>query len=326
MISSTDNLYPTGDTAYRHLLENVLRRGDRAVVRAQDTLEARHVTVTIADPLYAVPTVLRTGFSNAIAATELLQLLAGVSSLSQLDTASKGRFHCYADGGRLRGAYGPRLFGQLPTIERRLRADEGTRQAVAVLWRESEPVTSDVPCTISMTFLIRRGLLHLSVHMRSNDLVLGLPYDWFVFTRVQTAMAEVLNVGLGSYTHHVDSLHIYERDVSRARAMLPPDGTMTPFPTAMPAFTALQVCPYPATGTAFTTWHQVRRMAETILWTAGRTGSAAYATWFDTVVPSLTFEDVICERCRYVVPEPSLCRLVTVNGQHCEECCSVACL
>lgn len=326
MISSTDNLYPTGDTAYRHLLENVLRHGDRVAVRAQDTVEARHVTVTIADPLYAVPTAIRSGLNHSIAATELLQLLAGVSSLSQLDTASKGRFHCYADGGRLRGAYGPRLFGQLPTIERRLRADEGTRQAVAVLWRENEPVTSDVPCTVSMTFLIRRGLLHLSVHMRSNDLVLGLPYDWFVFSRVQIAMAEVLGAGLGSYTHHVDSLHIYERDISRARAMLPPDGTMTPFPTALPAFTAAQVWPDAPSTVAFTTWHQVRRAAETILWTAGRTGLAVYATWFDSVIPSLTIQDVACAQCRYVVPEPSLCRQLAVNGQHCEECCSVACL
>lgn len=46
--------------------------------------------------------------------------------------------------------------------------------------------------------------------MRSNDVWLGAAYDFFQFTRVQIAMASVLGIVPGTYSHHVGSLHIYE--------------------------------------------------------------------------------------------------------------------
>ena len=73
--------------------------------------------------------------------------------------------------------------------------------------------TKDLPCTISLQYLIREGALHCIVYMRSNDLWLGFPYDVFCFTAFQTKLAMELGVKLGTYTHIAGSLHLYERNL-----------------------------------------------------------------------------------------------------------------
>jgi thymidylate synthase len=47
--------------------------------------------------------------------------------------------------------------------------------------------------------------------MRSNDIAIGMLYDVFNFTMLQELLAVELDVELGTYTHMVGSLHIYEK-------------------------------------------------------------------------------------------------------------------
>jgi thymidylate synthase len=291
----------TGDQAYRDLLTKVHDHGEVVSPRGFKTWELRHATIIIRDPVQAPPVNLRSGYSEYIAATELCHLLAGVSHLGQLDAASHGRFTQFADGGRLRGAYGPRLFKQLLLIEDKLRRDPDTRQAVATIWRPDELTTRDTPCTLTLTFSVRHGLLELKVHMRSNDLVLGVPYDWFMFSRLQLAMAQVLGVRPGPYVHHVDSLHLYERDDERARTMVHNAMRGERGHRVLPAFTPLNL----ASGgldEAYTTWSQVQSAATAVLW------HRTPANWFTDRVERLTDEEVICVRCQYVVPRNQLRR------------------
>ena len=63
-----------------------------------------------------------------------------------------------------------------------------------------------------MQFLVRRGSLHMVVHMRSNDAFLGLSHDIFAFTFIQELVARSLGLKLGTYKHMVGSLHIYDVD------------------------------------------------------------------------------------------------------------------
>jgi thymidylate synthase len=56
--------------------------------------------------------------------------------------------------------------------------------------------------------------------MRSNDVWLGLPYDVFTATILHELMAGWLGADLGEYHHHVDSLHVYERDLDKAVTVL----------------------------------------------------------------------------------------------------------
>lgn len=292
----------TGDEAYRDLLTRVHDHGETVAPRGQKTWELRHVTVVITDPVQAPPVNVRTEYSEQIAATELCQLLAGVSHLGQLNAASNGRFDQFADGGRLRGAYGPRLFHQLPRIEDKLRQDLDTRQAVAVIWGPDELVTRDTPCTLSLTFSVRNFQLELKVHMRSNDLMLGVPYDWFQFSRLQLAMATVLGLQPGNYVHHVDSLHLYERDEQRGsdmvyRLMRQPEGE----PRVLPAFSAQELYGH-LQDPPISTWNMVQSAATSVLW--HRVGGS----WWTEHVVGLTNDDVICPSCQYVVSRSHLVR------------------
>jgi thymidylate synthase len=100
-----------------------------------------------------------------------------------------------------------------------LKRDKDTRQAIL---RFSLPEhqwfgNKDQTCTMHGNFLIRDDKLHLSVVMRSNDLMKGLVYDMPWFVSLIDRMVEELkstypNLTKGTYTHTVHSMHIYERD------------------------------------------------------------------------------------------------------------------
>lgn len=108
-----------------------------------------------------------------------------------------------------------------------LRADKDSRQAVL---RFSLPEhfykgNKDMTCTLSGTFHIREDKLYFSIHMRSNDLMLGLVYDlpWFVglMDEMVAELKDVYpNLQKGSYTHLVDSMHIYDRDEEKILKMI----------------------------------------------------------------------------------------------------------
>jgi thymidylate synthase len=66
--------------------------------------------------------------------------------------------------------------------------------------------------------------------MRSNDIILGTPYDIFSFTMMLEQMALELGLDLGSYIHQVGSWHLYARQKELAEEML----EITKGPPAMP--------------------------------------------------------------------------------------------
>jgi thymidylate synthase len=199
-------------------MRRVLNDGETVAPRGQLTFEVPDTTVIIEnlDDAHVFNTHRRVNLK--IAATEYLHLLGGISSLEQLDLASKGRFSQFADGGRLKGAYGPRIRHQLPRVVDLLRRDPDTRQAVLTIWNGQELATPsrDVPCTQAIQFRLRDDRLTVRVSMRSSDVVLGAPYDWFMFSRLGMSVAAVLGVDLGSFTLTTGSMHLYERDLGIA--------------------------------------------------------------------------------------------------------------
>lgn len=112
-----------------------------------------------------------------------------------------------------------------------LKADKDTRQAVL---RFSLPEhfykgNKDLTCTLQGNFHIREDKLYFSVQMRSNDMMLGLVYDlpWFISLMddmIEELKEEYPNLTKGTYTHKIDSVHIYERDNNKILKMLGRDG------------------------------------------------------------------------------------------------------
>lgn len=209
---------------YLDVVRCVRQWGVKIAPREQPTIELSNFQLILTDPTKSVPWGIGRRLNLSIASAEFVQLVGGYSDLHQL-TAITPRFADFADEGRLRGAYGPRLRSQFPNVLERLVTDHQTRQAVAVIWRPSDLAGSsrDVPCTVSLEWQIREGCLDMTTNMRSNDVWLGMAFDVPIFTALQRTIAHVLDVETGAYVHNVRSLHIYERDLEAASALYSPD-------------------------------------------------------------------------------------------------------
>ena len=199
---------------YVSLVKHVLEDGHEVSPRGQRTKEVLAFSFDLEDATKSVPVGVGRGVQRKLGASEALQLIAGTSDATQLVSAA-GNFSMFVQNDRLYGAYGPRLFRQLPLIVRQICRDEDTRQAMMNVWRPDELLfpSKDVPCTLSFWFAVREGALDLAVTMRSNDVLWGLTYDAWQFTALQSAVAWALKIPIGRYHHHANSFHAYvDRD------------------------------------------------------------------------------------------------------------------
>jgi len=208
-----------GVNGYVDLVKHVLENGKEAAPRGMKTREIEDAVIRIDNVFNTLPLEVGRGTVPGIGAVEACQLLAGVT-VPDLVISVGPQFANYAeDNGLFHGAYGPRTAGQYDILIERLQQDPDTRQAVVTIWNpqlDLQAQKRDYPCTILHQFRIRDNKLNMSVYMRSNDVWLGAAYDFFQFTRVQIAMASVLGIEPGKYTHHVGSLHIYEQHYESA--------------------------------------------------------------------------------------------------------------
>jgi len=130
----------------------------------------------------------------------------------------------------LGSCYGHRIFGgsgaepnQWERLVAVLRSDPQSRRAVLDVYDPDISLATnvkDAPCVCTLQFLIRDDRLHLITYMRSNDVIWGLPYDIFLFTMLQELLSIDVDRPLGTYTHIVGSLHLYEHHFELARAIL----------------------------------------------------------------------------------------------------------
>lgn len=152
---------------------------------------------------------------------ELAWYLAGSNRVSDIARFAKKWVDISDDGVTNNSAYGWRIhdkfdFDQWEYVKGLMQRDPNTRQAVIHIKDADNRPTKDTPCTVYLQFMLRDGKLNLSVHMRSNDIWMGVPYDMFSFCFLQMKMAMELGVEIGEYTHYAGSLHMYSRDYQAA--------------------------------------------------------------------------------------------------------------
>lgn len=132
----------------------------------------------------------------------------------------------YSDDGKtFTGAYGPRVIKQLNYIVDSLAKDQDTRQAILTIWTPNPRPSKDIPCTVSLQFIIRDGKLHCIAGMRSSDAWIGYIYDIFNFSAISAyVMAELkakynIRLSLGELSLVAGSQHIYERNFKQVREL-----------------------------------------------------------------------------------------------------------
>jgi thymidylate synthase len=208
---------------YATVCREVLAQGRRSAPRGLDTTEVLGAHLRLTEPrrrFVDVPPVRM--LNPAFAVAEALWILSG--SDDPWIFTYNGSLGQYADEGRLQGAYGPRMrswrgeVDQLENVRRLLARDPDSRQAVIQLYDPQRDTRGhrDVPCTLNYRFFVRADQLEMHTTMRSNDVWLGLPYDVFTATMLHELMAGWLGVELGTYHHHVDSLHLYAQHYQAA--------------------------------------------------------------------------------------------------------------
>lgn len=221
-------------STYFTMLEDVNSSPDfRSSPRGLSVKENICYRFSLDNPLDRLPYIKDRNFSLGYMVGELLWYLSGNDSTDWIVPYSAFWKKISDDGVSANSAYGSRIFKPHPRVTGgnlefnqwqyvidELVRDPDSRRAVIHIRvpQDSYMAKLDVPCTLSLQFFLRNDKIHLTVSMRSSDVVLGIPYDVPAFTIFQELLSIQLTsvlcrpIGLGKYHHVSNSLHLYERD------------------------------------------------------------------------------------------------------------------
>jgi len=192
------------------LINEILLEGSISSPRGLVTKELLNVTLEVTHGLKNILVNPVRDLNFRFMISEWMWILAGLEDLNILAQYNSVMRQFSDDGYILSGAYGPRLMPQIPYILESLNKTD-SRQAVATIWTPSPAVSKDVPCTISLQWLIRYGFLNCTINMRSSDAWLGLPYDFFTFSQLTNYVAVLIGRPVGSVTMNLASSHLYSQ-------------------------------------------------------------------------------------------------------------------
>ncbi len=108
---------------------------------------------------------------------------------------------------------------QLDKIVTMLKNDKDTRRAVITLYdgKLIGSYNKDTVCTLNIIFQIEKiknskyDILHMSVLMRSNDLIYGFCNDQFCFSNLMKLVSNRTDCHIGTYFHYTANMHIYKK-------------------------------------------------------------------------------------------------------------------
>lgn len=154
----------------------------------------------------------RKNVNDALGFMEICQIVGGIFSAEDIArVAPKSGLTLFSE----EWAYGPRIIGQLPALIEALRRDPLTRQAVLWFGKPDDGPGLGLPCTVSMQFQIRDGLMLGQTVMRSWDATRGLTYDIMWQGALTMILARILGVEPGLCQTFAGNLHLYESQAAK---------------------------------------------------------------------------------------------------------------
>jgi thymidylate synthase len=139
------------------------------------------------------------------------------------------------EDGTITSAYGYRWRhhfkrDQLDQLIKHLTEEPHSRQGVVITWDPADDglygkglkatYKKNAPCPFAFTVNIIGERLHLHNIVRSNDMMLGCPFDTFGFSLLLCALAQKLGVKPGVYTHTISNAHIYDTHYDGANELI----------------------------------------------------------------------------------------------------------
>ena len=219
--------YPHGYKFLR-MYEDLLKKGKLVETRGGLTRELLNYRVQIQPYDYMTSFAARK-FNLKYAKRELLWYFNGDKFDDSIEQYADMWKKIKTPDGSFNSNYGQYLFAQnqIDWVVRSLERDMFSRQAVVQLLNISHQYDEnpDVVCTKSIQFLIRNNKLHMIVDMRSNDAIFGFTNDVFCFGHIHMLVWLYVketypDLKLGTYTHDVASLHVYERHFKMLEALV----------------------------------------------------------------------------------------------------------
>lgn len=207
------NIGYTFADCYKKLMRDVWYEGEVVRPRGKKTLELLNYSFCIQNPKHNLAFIPGRNFSIVHAINEAVMLFSNSNRVSELGLFNANMKNYSDDGYTLNGSYGARISDYISKVIEKLKYDADSRQAVMNIYASEDGLikeTKDVPCTMTLHFMIRNGKLNLHTYMRSNDCIWGTPYDVFMFTTLQQVVANELGIDVGCYYHNASSIHIYE--------------------------------------------------------------------------------------------------------------------
>lgn len=201
------------DLAWMLLLHAITQKGSIVHPRGIKCKEILAYTSKVDMTMPIVTTRPKLGYR--FLAAEAWWILSGRNDVDSISAYSKHIGSFSNDGVHFDGAYGPRIADQLRYVVDALEKDTDTRQAVLEIWRPNPRDSKDVPCTVTVQWMIRDGHLHCFDTMRSSDAWLGWPYDVFNFSMLSAYILLLIkkrawkNLKLGTLHLTAASQHLY---------------------------------------------------------------------------------------------------------------------
>lgn len=221
---------------YSESLNDLLNNPDfESSPRGMACKEVINTTLIIKNPILGTYGNDKRGSQYKYIAAELLWYFLGRNDVKFIKKYAKFWESIQNQDGTVNSAYGNLIFkpstkdliSQYDWAISSLIRDKDTRQAVLHfnLPKHQYYENKDFVCTMYGNFHIRDNKLHFSIKMRSNDAILGTATDIAFFTILQQQALLHLKpiypeLELGTYTHTVDSFHIYERHFDLVSTML----------------------------------------------------------------------------------------------------------
>lgn len=227
-------------------LKDLLRYGVKSSPRDRETLETENYCIELHNPEAGIAGMTARGVSYKLIAAEFMMYTCGwckdeIECAVLVATAPMyGNFLNKQD--IFDGFYGEHI-GVRPHVSQRierepfpekvsgiqgvincLSLDNNSRQAVINTYgkedieRASNQTSKDVPCTLTLQFMIRDNKLNLNVNMRSSDFYWGLPHDLGSFTMIQCMVAACLGIRPGQFRMHIGSFHLYTEKMEEIEA------------------------------------------------------------------------------------------------------------
>ncbi|WP_351234400.1 thymidylate synthase [Streptomyces sp. NPDC002133] len=252
----TPPVFDDFESAYLEVIRHITDTYDyRNAPRGNTARECIGLSFQIANPRERLPYLAARKINPVFHFAEALWYMAGRTDLDMIGHYASRMRLSSRDGTTIVGsAYGSRIFNPVGTdtmspfdrVISLLRNEADSKRGLMPIFTADELALDnnpDMSCVVALHLLARRAQLHMVCYMRANDCDRGLLSDVFSFTMIQELAAVQLGLDVGTYTHHIGSAHIGDRDYDRVRRILAeastrPEPVQHAFP-AMPADTSL---------------------------------------------------------------------------------------